>query len=269
MKNIALRLRYDGSAYHGWQVQKTLPTVAETLETALGRICGGSVKLTGCGRTDAGVHALRYCANFRTDSRIPLDRLPLAANALLPADIAVEAACEVEPDFNAVLSCKKKEYIYRIHNARIRDPFWEKRVCFYPAPLDAETMAAAGRAFEGTQDFAAVRSVGTETRTTVRTVYWCRARREGDLITVAVCADGFLYNMVRAIVGTMVYASHGKLCPEDIPALLRTRDRRLTGPTMPPQGLYLNRLWYDGPAGALMHPGEEETPPRQMKRNML
>ena len=159
MKNIALRLRYDGSAYHGWQVQKTLPTVAETLETALGRICGGSVKLTGCGRTDAGVHALRYCANFRTDSRIPLDRLPLAANALLPADIAVEAACEVEPDFNAVLSCKKKEYIYRIHNARIRDPFWEKRVCFYPAPLDAETMAAAGRAFEGTQDFAAVRSV--------------------------------------------------------------------------------------------------------------
>ena len=111
----------------------------------------------------------------------------------------------------------------------------------------------AGRAFEGTHDFAAVRSVGTETRTTVRTVHWCRAERDGALISIAVCADGFLYNMVRAIVGTMVYASYGKIEPEDIPALLATRDRRLTGPTMPPQGLYLNRVWYDGAVGDMMN----------------
>ena len=113
-------------------------------------------------------------------------------------------------------------------------------------------MNAAARAFEGTHDFAAVRSLGTETRTTVRTVYGCSAVREGDLITVRVCADGFLYNMARAMVGTMVYASYGKLEPEEIPALLEKGDRRLTGPTMPPQGLYLNRLWYDGPVGDMM-----------------
>ncbi len=252
MRNIALRLRYDGSAYHGWQVQKNDISVAETLEKALGKVCGHAVKVTGCGRTDAGVHALSYCANFRTDSAIPAERLPLAVNSRLPGDIAVLHAVDVPEGFNAIGSCIKKEYVYKIMNTRIRDPFLQRRVCFYPAPLDFERLAAAGAAFEGTHDFAAVRSVGTETKTTVRTVYWCRAERQGDLITIAVCADGFLYNMVRAIVGTMVYASHGKLEPGDIPALLETRDRRLTGPTMPPQGLYLSRVWYEGEAGKLM-----------------
>ncbi len=252
MRNIALRLRYDGSAYHGWQVQKNDVSVAETLEKALGKVCGHAVKVTGCGRTDAGVHALSYCANFRTESAIPAERLPLAVNSRLPGDIAVLRAIDVPEGFNAIGSCIKKEYVYKIMNTRIRDPFLQRRVCFYPAPLDFERLAAAGAAFEGTHDFAAVRSVGTETKTTVRTVYWCRAERQGELITIAVCADGFLYNMVRAIVGTMVYASHGKLEPGDIPALLETRDRRLTGPTMPPQGLYLSRVWYEGEAGKLM-----------------
>ena len=112
-------------------------------------------------------------------------------------------------------------------------------------------MSAAASAFEGTHDFRAVRSLGTETKTTVRTVHWCRVEREGDMITVSVCADGFLYNMCRAMVGTMVYASYGKLEPEEIPRLLALGDRRLTGPTMPPQGLYLNRVWYDGAVGEL------------------
>lgn len=252
MKNIALRLQYDGSAYHGWQVQKTEVTVAETLEKALTKACGHPVKVVGCGRTDAGVHALRYCANFRTDCTIPIDRVPLAVNSRLPGDIAVVDAVEAPEDFNAIGSCIQKEYIYKILNSRIRDPFLERRVCFYPAPLDLALLQRAGRAFEGTHDFAAVRSVGTETRTTVRTVHWCRAEQTGAHITIAVCADGFLYNMVRAIVGTMVYASHGKLVPEEIPALLAQRDRRLTGPTMPPQGLYLNRVWYDGAVGEMM-----------------
>ena len=261
MRNIALRLRYDGSEYHGWQRQKDLPTVQQTLEEALGKICGHTVTVTGCGRTDAGVHALRYCANFRTDCTIPIDRVPLAVNTRLPGDIAVVDACEVEDGFNAIGSCEKKEYIYRILNSRIPDPFLDKRVCFYPSPLDIGCMRRAARAFEGTHDFAAVRSVGTETKTTVRTVYWCRARREGDLITVQVCANGFLYNMVRAMVGTMVYASYGKLVPEDIPSLLATRDRRLTGPTMPPQGLYMHRVWYSGPAGEMMFRDIEDGEP--------
>ena len=252
MKNIALRLRYDGSCYHGWQVQKNAITVAQTMEEALAKVCGERVKLTGCGRTDAGVHALRYCANFHSDCTVPVDRMPLAVNSRLPDDIAVVDAVEVPDDFNAIGSCVKKEYVYTILNSRIPDPFLADRVCFYPQRLDISLMQAAARAFEGTHDFKAVRSEGTQTKTTVRTVYWCRAEKDGDLITVSICANGFLYNMCRAMVGTMVYASYGKLIPEEIPALLEKRDRRLTGPTMPPQGLYLNRVWYDGAAGAMM-----------------
>lgn len=251
MRNIALRLKYDGSRYHGWQVQKNDITVCQTMEEALEKVCGHPVKLVGCGRTDAGVHALRYCANFKSDCRIPLNRLPLAVNSRLPGDIAVVAAAEAAEDFNAIGSCIKKEYIYKIHNSNIRDPFWEKRVCFYPQHLDMELMQAAAKAFEGTHDFRAVRSEGTQTRTTVRTVYWCRAEKEGDIITVSICANGFLYNMCRAMVGTMVYASYGKLLPEEIPLLLEKGDRRLTGPTMPPQGLYLNRVWYEGSVGEM------------------
>lgn len=252
MKNIALRLRYDGSRYHGWQVQKNAITVAQTMEEALAKVCGERVKLTGCGRTDAGVHALRYCANFHSDCTVPVDRMPLAVNSRLPDDIAVVDAVEVPDDFNAIGSCVKKEYVYKILNSRIPDPFLADRVCFYPQRLNISLMQAAARAFEGTHDFKAVRSEGTQTKTTVRTVYWCRAEKDGDLITVSICANGFLYNMCRAMVGTMVYASYGKLIPEEIPALLEKRDRRLTGPTMPPQGLYLNRVWYDGAAGAMM-----------------
>lgn len=252
MKNIALRLRYDGSRYHGWQVQKNAVTVAQTMEEALAKVCGERVKLTGCGRTDAGVHALRYCANFHSSCTVPVDRLPLAVNSRLPDDIAVVDAVEVPDDFNAIGSCVKKEYVYKILNSRIPDPFLADRVCFYPQRLDISLMQAAARAFEGTHDFKAVRSEGTQTKTTVRTVYWCRAEKDGDLITVSICANGFLYNMCRAMVGTMVYASYGKLIPEEIPALLEKRDRRLTGPTMPPQGLYLNRVWYDGAAGTMM-----------------
>ena len=252
MKNIALCLRYDGSRYHGWQVQKNDITVCQTLEEAVFKAAGERLPIVGCGRTDAGVHALRYCASLRSETRIPLARLPLALNSRLPGDIAVLEAVEAPEDFNAIASCIKKEYIYKIWNSNIRDPFLEKRVCFYPQHLELERMERAAAAFEGTHDFRAVRSVGTETKTTVRTVHWCRIRREGAMLTVSVCADGFLYNMCRAIVGTLVYAGYGKLEPEAIPELLEKGDRRLTGPTMPPQGLYLNRVWYDGAVGGMM-----------------
>ncbi len=252
MRNIALKLRYAGTAYHGWQVQKNDVTVAETVETALLKLTGERVRVTGCGRTDAGVHALNYCANFRSDTTIPAAKFPLALNARLPRDIACLACVDAPEDFNAILSCRKKEYIYRIRNTRIPDPFERDRAWFYPSPLKPEVMRAAAAQFVGTHDFAAVRSVGTETKTTVRTVYWCDIEQDGSLLTMRVCADGFLYNMVRAIMGTVVYCSEGKLCPEDIPALLESRDRRLTGPTVPPQGLYLNRVWYDGPVGEMM-----------------
>lgn len=251
MRNIALKLRYDGSAYHGWQVQKGDITVAETMEKALADVFGERIHITGCGRTDAGVHALSYCANFRTEGSIPVEKIPLALNSRLPRDIAVMDAVECEENFNAIASCIKKEYIYKIENREVRDPFLQSRVCFYPQHLDIELMKKAAEAFVGTHDFAAVRSLGTETKTTVRTVYWCNVEKDGDIITISICADGFLYNMCRAIAGTLVYASYGKIAPEDIPGLLEKGDRRLTGPTMPPQGLYLNRVWYEGKVGEM------------------
>lgn len=199
-----------------------------------------------CGRrrTDAGVHARVYIANFHTSSAIPCERLPLAVNTRLPEDIVVTKATEVPEQFNAIGSCIQKEYTYQIYNSRIRDPFYVNRVWFYPKRLDESVMAAAAHQFVGTHDFAAVRSVGTETRTTVRTVYYFEVERTGDLICCRVCADGFLYNMVRAMVGTIVYASEGKLSPEDIPAILAGRCRTDAGPTAPPGGLYMTNLWY-------------------------
>lgn len=251
MRNIAVRIKYDGTNYHGWQIQKNEVTVAETVEKAIFKAFGENTRVIGCGRTDAGVHALNYCANFKMDCTIPEEKIPLAVNTHLPPDIAFVQAIEVEESFNSISNCKKKEYIYKILNSNIKDPFLKDRVCFYPQKLDVELIERACQAFIGTHDFKAVRSLGTETKTTVRTVFDCGCKKEGDIITINVCADGFLYNMCRAMVGTMVYASYGKIVPEEIPRLLEIGDRRLTGPTMPPQGLYLNRVWYEGKAGEL------------------
>lgn len=235
---------YVGTAYHGWQVQKNGVTVESTLEKALSSVVGHPVKCVGAGRTDAGVHALKYVANFHTSSSIPCDRLPLAVNTRLPDDIVVTRATEVGEDFNAIGSCLKKEYTYRIYNSRIRNAFFVDRAWFYPKRLDESIMHACAQQMVGTHDFAALRSVGTETKTTVRTVYYFNITRQGDLIECKVCADGFLYNMVRAMVGTCVYASEGKLSPTDLPRIMEARDRTAAGPTAPPGGLYMSRLWY-------------------------
>jgi len=242
---------FDGSRYHGWQVQKSDVTVAGTLESVLSQLCEHDVKVHGCGRTDAGVHAERYCANFKTSSNIPTDRLPLAVNSLLPTDISIQSAIQVPDDFDANLSCIKKEYTYRLFNSRIRNPFYADRAYFYPQTLDIEAMKAASQHFVGTHDFAAVRSVGTETKTTVRTVFWYEIEKRDGLLEFRACADGFLYNMARAMVGTLLYVSEGKIKPDDLPQLLLQKDRRLTGPTVPPDGLYLTRIWYDGDVGEM------------------
>ena len=245
-RNIAMRIIFDGSRYHGWQVQKSETTVAGTLESALSQICKQSIKIAGCGRTDAGVHAMMYCANFKTSSGIPAQRLPFAVNALLPADIAVQKAMQVPDDFNANLSCIKKEYTYKIFNSQVRNPFYSGKAHFYPQALNIEAMRKAAQHFVGTHDFAAVRSVGTETKTTIRTVFWYEVEECGEFIEMRVCADGFLYNMARAMAGTLLYVSEGKISPDELPDLLKQKDRRLTGPTAPPGGLYLTGIWYDG-----------------------
>lgn len=245
MRNIALFLKYDGSAYHGWQVQKNARSVAQTLEEAAAAVVGHKVHLTGCGRTDAGVHARVYVANFRTESSIPCDRLPYALNTHLPDDIVVYDAMQVHDGFNAIGSCVRKEYTYQIYNSHIRDPFYVQRAWFYPKRLDEKVMQAAASQFVGTHDFAAVRSVGTDVKSTVRTVHHFEVERQGDLLLLRICANGFLYNMARAMTGTVVYAAEGKIQPEQIGAILDSGNRTAAGPTVPPGGLYLTQLWYD------------------------
>ena len=245
MRNIALKLMYNGTAYHGWQVQKNAVSVCGTLEKALTEITGERVHLTGCGRTDAGVHAEAYVANFRTASRIPLERLPFAINTHTPEDIAVGEAMEVAEDFNAIGSCLKKEYTYRIYNSRVKNPFYVNRAYFYPKRLDEAYLNRAAHMFVGTHDFAAVRSVGTQTKTTVRTIYWCDVSRSGELLELRVCANGFLYNMVRIMVGTLLRIAQGKIPEDGIPAILEAKDRSKAGPTARACGLYLNRVFYE------------------------
>ena len=236
---------YAGTAYHGWQAQKNAATVQEALEKALSTVVCHPVKCTGAGRTDAGVHAETYIANFRTTSSIPCDRIPLAVNTRLPDDIVVVKATEVPDAFNAIGSCLKKEYTYRIYNSRLGNAFYVDRAWFYPKHLDEGLMQRAADCFVGTHDFSAVRAVGTEVRSPVRTVYYFQISRTGDLIECRVCANGFLYNMVRAMVGTCVYAAEGKFAPEDVSAILESRDRTAAGPTVPPGGLYMTKLWYE------------------------
>lgn len=245
MRNLAIFLTYVGTAYHGWQVQKNECSVGETVERAVRAVVGHPAHVTGCGRTDAGVHARRYVANFRTTSAIPAERLPYALNTHLPGDIVVTGAMDVHEDFNAIGSCVRKEYTYVIYNSRIRDPFWQDRAWYYPKHLDERVMREAAAAFVGTHDFAAVRSVGTEVKSTVRTVYYYDVERRGDLIELRVCANGFLYNMARAMAGTVVYAAEGKISPAGIAEILARGDRTAAGPTVPPGGLYMTRLWYD------------------------
>ena len=245
MRNIALFLTYVGTNYHGWQVQKRDVSVAQTMEEAASAIVGHPVKMTGCGRTDAGVHARCYVANFRTTSSIPADRIPYAMNTHLPEDIVVTGAMDVHEDFNAIGSCVKKEYTYLIYNSRIRDPFYVDKAWFYPKHLDETVMQQAADQFVGTHDFAAVRSVGTNVKSTIRTVYYYDVERDGDLIKLRVCANGFLYNMARAMAGTVVYAAEGKIDPAQIGALLDSGNRTAAGPTVPPGGLYMTKLWYD------------------------
>ena len=245
MQNYKLTLCYDGTRYRGWQrLAQADTTIQGKLEAVLSGIFDVPVEVQGSGRTDAGVHARVYIANWRTTSRIPVDRLPYALNTHLPLDIVVTDAREVPEGFNAIGSCVKKEYTYLIYNSAIKDPFYVNRAWFYPKHLDEKVMQLAGSQFVGTHDFAAVRSVGTEVKSTVRTVYYYEVAREGDIISLRVCANGFLYNMARAMAGT-VYAAEGKFPPESVAEILERGDRTAAGPTVPPGGLYMTQLWYD------------------------
>ncbi len=243
-RNIALTLAYDGTNYHGWQMQKNAVTVQETLTNAASSLFNESVKVIGCGRTDSGVHAKKYIASIKTSSQIKTERIAYALNSLLPSDISVYDAHETSEDFHPVHSCLKKEYTYFMHTDKTRDPFLKNKALHYRFPVDFDKMRAAAAHFVGTHDFAAMQSVGTVLASTVRTVYDCEISENKNILAIRISANGFLYNMARAIVGTLLDVNAGKIPVDDIPEILASCDRSNGGFTAPAHGLYMTEIVY-------------------------
>ncbi|MDD2421666.1 MAG: tRNA pseudouridine(38-40) synthase TruA [Heliobacteriaceae bacterium] len=246
-RRIKLIVAYDGTNYHGFQTQGNpyLPTIQDELAKAVRQLTGETVKITGAGRTDAGVHARGQVVDFLTVSRIPDERFSLAMNALLPRDIAVTAAKTVDPDFNARFAAAGKHYRYTILNQRVPSPF-HRRYSFqvYP-PLRVAAMQEAAQHLIGTLNFRAFCGAGSTARTFVRTIWSCRVTLgEENQLVLDVTGDGFLLHMVRIIAGTLVAVGKGKFSPGDIPRIIASRDRTKAGMTAPPQGLCLMKVWY-------------------------
>ena len=244
MKNIRLTLSYDGTSYHGFQIQKNAVTVQETVSGAIQKITGEKTLITGCGRTDAGVHALSYTANFFTDSSVPPEKFCFALNAVLPDDIVCLSSSQAPDDFHAKNSAKKKHYTYKILNTPMPDPLMRNYVWHQRYRLDVAAMKEAARAFLGEHDFVGFASSGFTVKTTVRTIYALDVTAEGNIIKIDATGNGFLYNMVRIIAGTLMFVGCGKIKAEDMPAVIDSKDRKRAGITAPPQGLYLTEVIY-------------------------
>ena len=244
-RNLKLLLCYDGTRYHGWQIQNNADTVQQTLMCACERILGEKVTIHGCSRTDSGVHANEFCCNFRTFTERDNIKIVKGLNAVLPDDISVISCENAEPDFHARFDAKGKEYIYKIWNAEHKNPFMTTRALHYPFKLDSELLNEQCKDFIGTFDFSAFCSAGSEVKDTVRTISDCSVERDGDMVTFKVTGDGFLYNMVRIMVGTLLGINSGKISPGSIRNIILSADRNNAGITAKPHGLYLNRVYYD------------------------
>ncbi|QEY34837.1 tRNA pseudouridine(38-40) synthase TruA [Caproiciproducens galactitolivorans] len=246
MRNLLLTICYDGSGYHGWQIQQNAVSVQQVFQEALVRVLHEKPDIKGCSRTDSFVHAREYCVSLKTEHTIPCARLLGALNHFLPEDIAVLDCREVSPDFHARYSCIGKEYVYQIWNNPVRNPFLNHRALHYWYALDLDKLNKAAAHFLGAHDFSSFCTMDARERGNfVRTITKAECAREGDMVTFTVAADGFLYNMVRIMVGTLLRVAQGKLQPEDIPRIIEAKDRKAAGPTAPPCGLYLNHVYYE------------------------
>jgi tRNA pseudouridine38-40 synthase len=273
MRNIKLTLAYDGSEYHGWQLQPGVPTIQGALAEVAGRITQERVFIHGASRTDAGVHALGQVANFKTQSGLSALEFQRAFNALLPAAIRVVAAEEMGPDFHARWQAQAKTYRYRIFRGRVVPPFAWRYVLHYPYPLDEQAMREAARMFEGTHDFTSfAASSGSEEddrdRDMVREIYSSEllSAPEEEEVAYVIRGKSFLRYMVRKIVGTLLEAGKGKLSPADVAGLFELRDRSRSGPTVAPEGLCLVALEYPDPTASLSSfaKGRSGTTPTQI-----
>ncbi|MCS7160248.1 MAG: tRNA pseudouridine(38-40) synthase TruA [Gemmatales bacterium] len=245
MRNIKLILSYDGSDFAGWQVQPGRRTVQETLEAAIYAVTQERIRCQVSGRTDAGVHALGQVVNFFTQTELPAERLVRAINAHLPADVVVRHAEDVPQAFDANHDARGKWYRYYIHMGEVRPVYLRRYVWHVTWRLDINRMQTASQPLLGRHDFRSFETEWPNRMSSVRNITYLEWRQKGPLIWLDIAADGFLYNMVRAIVGTIVNVGRGYWSEERVVEILHARDRRLAGPTAPPQGLFLMQVWYD------------------------
>ena len=254
MSKILLYVSFVGTNYCGYQVQPNGITVQQRLNEAAEALFGYPCDIVGCSRTDSGVHAKQFCATVskkgegRLITTVPIEKIPIAISRYLPSDIAVYNAREVDDNFHARYDVISKEYFYRIWNSSIRNPFEEGRSYHYTKPLfrkDIERMNEAAKCFIGTKDFTSFMAADSKIVDATRTVYQAEVMRYGDVVSFRVAADGFLYNMVRIMVGTLLSVAEGKILIEDIPSIIAAKDRSLAGFTAPPCGLYLNKVDYN------------------------
>lgn len=244
MRRLLITIKYDGTMYHGYQVQSNAVTVQQTFQDAVEKVFGARLDVKGCSRTDSGVHANAYCLTLDTDMNIACQNVILALNTYLPDDIAVVDCREVSHDFHPRYDCKSKQYVYKLYNGTVPNPFLRNYAYSYRQHIDADYLNEQAQAFVGTHDFCGFCSVKSNVENTVRTVKSFSVTRDGDMVYFTVEADGFLYNMVRIMVGTLLFVSEGKIAPNELADVIKSGDRKRAGKTSPPCGLYLNKVEY-------------------------
>lgn len=242
--NYHLKLMFDGSGYHGWQRQENAISVQQKMEEAVFRLFGEKCGVTGCSRTDAGVHAHDFHVNFKAEKLLPDETVVSGMNFYLPDDISVVSCVRTEDSFNARFSCVSKEYHYVIYDTPFCNPFYAKKALHCKHRLDEAVMDRNAKDYIGTFDFSAFCAAGASVRSNVRTVKRAGVFRDTDKVIFYVEADGFLYNMVRIMAGTLLYIAENKIETGSIPEIIAAKDRTRAGKTMPPDGLYLYKVHY-------------------------
>ena len=244
MRNIKLIIEYDGKSFNGWQKQPTKLNIQGEIEKAIGEITGEEIDLIASGRTDAGVHSLGQTANFKTESNIPVEKFPIAINSKLKKSIVIKSAEEVDERFHSRYSVKSKRYRYTINNSQYGSAIYRDMEYHFPIKLDVEKMKDAAKYFEGEHDFKGFKASGTSSKSSVRKIFKVEVIEDGDRIYIELTGNGFLYNMVRIISGTLLDVGQSKIKPEDIPDIILSKDRMRAGKTLPAHGLCLMEVTY-------------------------
>lgn len=245
MRNIKLTIEYDGKDFNGWQKQPNKLNIQGTIEKVLEEITGEKIELNASGRTDAGVHAYGQVANFKTNSMLPIEKFAIAINSKIKKSIVIKKTEEVEESFHSRYSCKQKTYRYVINNSQYGTAIYRNLEYYVPQQLDVSKMQEAVQYFIGEHDFKAFKASGTSSKSSVRTIYKAKVKKELDRIIIELTGNGFLYNMVRIISGTLVDVGLGKIKPEQIPEIIESKDRQRAGKTLPAHGLYLLEVKYE------------------------